>query len=91
MTKGSWSECEVTVIDTFDSVVAQMPRMTIFRQPGDVKVGINTYNVRRVRSTPDLNVCRVVFGAQHDGDFVEDTLVVLGTFDAIISALECDN
>jgi hypothetical protein len=62
--------------------------MIIFTLSDGKRVGIAAFDIHRVYSTPDPNSCNVTYHAWENSDWGENTTAVVGTFDAIIAAVE---
>jgi hypothetical protein len=68
--------------------------MVVFTRPNGQRVAIAGFNVHRVLSTADPNCCDVVYSSNvvrniEDGiEQTESTMAVVGTFDAVMAAVE---
>ena len=68
-----------------------MKRMVIFTQSNGDRVSIASFDIHRVYSTVDPNSCNVVYHAWENSEWGENMMTVVGTFDAIMAAIEETN
>ena len=65
-----------------------MKRMIVFTARGGARMAIAAFDVHRVYQCDDPNICEVIYQAYDNTEWVERTIHVHGTLDAVLAQIE---